>query len=289
MKNILLIGAGGRLGAALAREWADICRIEAVTRKELDLRDLPAVEALLRGRSWDVAVNAAGATSLEACEDDPALARLVNADAPRLMAETAADLGRRFIHFSTDYVFDGRLGRPYREDDPTNPLSIYGETKRDGESAVIGASSLHVSVRVSWVFGPDRPSFIDAMLQRAAVEDEIEAVGDKTSCPAYVGDLAAMVAPFLDGLPGGIYHACNSGACSWSEFAQEGVDIARELGWKLRARKVRSIPMALVAAFRAARPPHTPMDCGKWAAATGLEPRPWQEALREYLAARGPQ
>jgi dTDP-4-dehydrorhamnose reductase len=284
MMRVLLIGARGRLGAALARVWGRRYHILPVTRTELDVSDPAALEAFLCAESWDVVVNASGATSLEACEDDPALACRVNADAPAVMARKAADFGRRLIHFGTDYVFDGRLDRPYREDDPTNPLSVYGKTKRDGERAVVEASDAHVCVRVSWVFGPDRPSFIDAMLRRAREEDEIDAVGDKTSCPAFSEDLAEWLQPFLESLPGGIYHACNGGICSWSEFAQVGLDIAHELGWKLRARTVRPIPMASVAAFRAVRPVHTPMDCGKLTATTGIQPRPWQEALRAYLA-----
>jgi dTDP-4-dehydrorhamnose reductase len=284
--DILLLGSAGRLGAALARAWSPLHRVRALSRGDVDVADSAALRRVLRGERYGVLVNATGATSLEACEDDPAMARALNAVAPAVMAQEAAAAGALMIHFGTDYVFDGAGAKLLREDDPVGPLSVYGRTKLDGEQAVLAASPRHVCFRVSWIFGPDKPSFIDAMLARALDGLPVEAVGDKSSCPTFSEDAAVWFEPFLGGgLPGGLYHACNGGgACSWKEFAQEGVDLAARLGWPVRTRAVAGIPMRSVAAFRAVRPPHTAMDCAKLAAAIGHPPRPWREALAAYLA-----
>ncbi|MCX7869715.1 MAG: sugar nucleotide-binding protein, partial [Terrimicrobiaceae bacterium] len=134
MARILVLGSRGRLGAALARAWG----AESADRSVVDVSDLGRLRDFLRSKSFEVLVNCTGLTSLEACEDDPALARLVNAEAPGVMAHEAGRAGARLIHFSTDYVFDGELDRAYREEDEPRPLSVYGLSKLEGERAVLG-------------------------------------------------------------------------------------------------------------------------------------------------------
>lgn len=285
MTKILLLGSRGRLGATLAEAWAGRHQVKALSRADMDLSDLVALERLLQSESYDLLVNASGTTSLEGCEAAPELARIMNAAVPAVMASAAAKAGAVCLHFSTDYVFDGTHKGLYTEEDEPHPLSVYGQTKLEGERAVLSASPRHLCFRVSWIFGPKKPSFIDTMLARAMSEESVEAVDDKTSCPTSATDIAKWLEPFLDGsLPGGLYHACNEGACSWKAFAQEGIDVAAGLGWPLKTKHVRGIPMASVQTFRAVRPRHTAMDCRKLARATGLTPRPWQDALAAYLA-----
>ncbi len=284
MTKILLLGSRGRLGAALAKCWSSDHDLEAVSRAEVDVSDLEALTSFLKSRDFDVLVNCTGATSLEQCEDQPDLARRVNAHAPEIMAKLSAEKGARLIHFGTDYVFDGKASSPYSEEDPAIPVSEYGRTKLDGEMAVISASPHHLSVRVSWVFGPEKPSFVDMILKRAMENEHVEAVGDKFSSPAYTEDIGKWMTPFLEpGAPGGLHHACNSGTCSWAEFGQEALCIAEELGWPLQTKTVHAIPLSTMTAFRAVRPIYTVMDCRKLAGFLGYEPRPWQQALRDYI------
>jgi len=284
VSRILILGGKGRLGAALARQWAQRHEVRALARPELDVADLAALERLLATETFDVLVNGTGLTNVDRCESDRAEAETVNVLAPGVMARAASEKGARFIHVSTDYVFDGEKQTPYSEEDEARPLSFYGRTKRDGEIAALAGSPKHLAVRVSWVFGPDKPSFIDAIVDRALTQDRVEAIADKTSSPTFAEDVADWLEPFLaSDLPGGLYHACNSGGCTWRDYGQHALDCAARAGAPLRARTVEPIPLASMKAFVAPRPPHTVMDTTRLASVTGSVPRSWQEAVEAYI------
>jgi dTDP-4-dehydrorhamnose reductase len=287
VSRILVLGGQGRLGAALVRKWAKDHKVQALARPGLDVSDLPALEQLLAGAEFDILVNGTGLTNVDRCETAREEATTVNELAPGVMGRAAAARNARFIHISTDYVFDGTKAAPYVESDPAHPLGHYGHTKLAGETAAMASSSRHLAVRVSWVFGPDKPSFVDMIIARALANDHVEAIADKTSCPTFADDVAGWLEPFLSGeLPGGLYHACNSGSCTWREYGQHALDCAVKYGAPLRAHTVDPIPLASMTNFSAPRPPHTPMDTSKLASVAGQTPRPWQEALEEYLAAK---
>ena len=287
MKRILLLGAKGRLGAALARKWAARHNVRALARPELDAADLEGLESLLANERFDVLVNATGLTNVDRCESAREEAETVNALAPGVMGSAAAAAGARLIHFSTDYVFDGLKTIPYTEEDEARPLGWYGRTKLDGETAALAASPRHLVVRVSWVFGPDKPSFVDMIIDRARQSDRVEAIADKVSCPTFADDVAVWLDPFLGGeLRGGLYHACNSGPCTWQEYGQKALDCAEAAGLPLRARRVEAIRLADMKNFVAPRPPYTAMDTSRLAAVTGITPRPWQEAIAEFIASK---
>jgi len=284
VSRVLILGGKGRLGAALARRWADRHAVTALARPELDAADLPALQKILEDASFDILVNATGLTNVDRCETAREEADLVNTQAPGVMARAAAEKGARFIHISTDYVFDGQKTSSYNEEDTARPLGHYGQTKLAGERAALSPSPLHLAVRVSWVFGPEKASFIDSILDRALAQDGVEAVDDKTSCPTYADDVAGWLEPFFSpGLPGGLYHACNTGTCSWRGYGQHALDWAVRNGLPLRTRTVEPILLADLKNFTAPRPLHTAMSTRKLAAAIGKTPRPWQEALDEYL------
>jgi dTDP-4-dehydrorhamnose reductase len=144
-----------------------------------------------------------------------------------------------------------------------------------------------MAVRVAWVFGPEKPSFADAIIERALASDRVEAIADKTSCMTFTEDVAHWLAPFLGrNLPGGLYHACNAGACSWHEYGQHALDFAARAGLPLRARSAEPIPLSAMKMFVAPRPPHTVMSTAKLTMVTGFAPRPWRIALDEYLEGR---
>lgn len=283
-REILVLGGAGRLSSSLVKAWGKAHNVTALDRSRLDVGDLDQLSATLESNPFDILVNGAAFTNVDLCETERDAARRVNATAAGRMAELATARGARLIHFSTDYVFDGSLPRPLTEDDAPSPKSWYGQTKLEGEELVLAADPRHLVVRVSWVFGPAKPSFIDAILKRARTESRVEAVEDKFSCPTYAEDCAEWLAPFLDqATPGGLYHACNSGSCSWREYGQKALELATAAGIPLATTHVGGIRLADMKQFVAPRPVHTVLDTSKLARATGIAPRSWQEALQDYI------
>jgi len=282
--KILILGSRGRLAAALAREWAARHEVTALSRDDVDVADPVALERCLGARSFDLLVNGTGLTNVDACESRRDEARAVNAVAPAVMAASAGSCGARLIHFSTDYVFDGKKQEPYTEGDPSRPLGWYGRTKLDGENAVLEDSSVHYVIRVSWIFGPDKPGFVDQIIQRALTNSDVAAVADKFSSPTYACDVAGWLEPFFDpAFPGGLYHACNSGSCSWKEYGERALECAREAGLPVKTTKLRPQTLQDMKCFTAPRPVHSILCTEKLTRMTGISPRPWREAIREYI------
>jgi len=282
--KILILGGRGRLASALAGMWAPSHDIHCLSRPELDVADIPAMERLLASLRFDLLVNGTGLTNVDECETQREEARLVNALAPAAMAAAARGQGARLIHFSTDYVLDGLKSSPYSEEDAANPLGWYGQTKLEGERAVLADSPAHLVVRVSWVFGPDKPSFADMIIERARTSPQVEAVADKFSSPTYACDVAGWLEPFFDpGLPGGLYHACNSGSCSWREYGAHALRCAAAAGVPLATTEVGPLRLQDMKAFKAPRPVHSILSTEKLTRVTGKTPRPWQEAIRDYI------
>jgi len=209
------------------------------------------------------------------------------------LAALCARRGIRLIHFSTDYVFDGKASRPYRETDTPAPLGVYGQTKRKGEEAVLAAAPEHLVVRVSWVFGPfavapgsrGYPGFVDQILNRALKGEPLEGICDKWSIPTSARDIARELRPFLgEQRIGGILHVTQSGPpCTWQEYAQAVVECGLAAGLPLKSREVRPRRMAEVSAFVGPRPVYTPLATERLTALTGRPPRSWKSALEEYV------
>lgn len=278
------MGSGGRLAGSLFECWSKTHDVVGVTRTELDVADGQALRRVLQDYDFDVLVNGTGLTNVDRCESARDEAWRVNAVAPGIMADCAAERGARLIHFSTDYVFDGRKQRYYNEGDAPSPQSWYGSTKLEGENRVLRWGSNHVVARVSWVFGPAKSSFVDTLIERALRETRVEAIDDKFSCPTSATDAADWLEPFLhSGVEGGLYHVCNSGDCSWREYGAMALKIAAEAGLDLRAKGVDPIRLADMKQFIAPRPVFSMLSTRKLSAATGITPRHWHEALREYI------
>ena len=282
--RIVILGSGGRLGAALMREYRERYDIAGVDRTQVDLASLDDVRGKLGGLNFDLLINAAAFTNVDACETQRDRAFLINAQAPGVLAEICNEKHAKLIHFSTDYVFDGEKRAPYTEEDRADPISFYGESKRAGEKRVIGAGNEHVVVRVSWVFGPDRPSFLDAMIKRAQQEEKIDAVSDKFSTPTYTDDIAKMLPNLFDrGAEGGILHFANAGKCSWQEYAQCALDCCRDKGIPLKARTVGALKLSDMTSWTARRPVHSVLSTVKYTELTGTAPRAWREAVADYI------
>ncbi|PYJ66627.1 MAG: dTDP-4-dehydrorhamnose reductase, partial [Verrucomicrobia bacterium] len=281
---IVILGAGGRLGAALLREYRDKFDVADFNHTQLNLSDLGAVREKLRNTSFDILINAAGFTKVDLCETQPDRAFLINAEAPRVVAEICDEKNARLIHFSTDYVFGGHRREPYTEEDQASPISVYGESKLAGENNVLAAKSQNLVVRVSWVFGPDRPSFIDAMIQQAQENDEVDAVADKFSTPTYTLDIAAMLPEFFDAnVAGGILHFANAGQCSWREYAQWAVDCCHNGGLPLKSKTIGERKLRDMTNWIARRPVYSVLSSAKYTKLTGISPRTWREAVSDYI------
>jgi dTDP-4-dehydrorhamnose reductase len=282
--KVVIVGGGGRLGAALVREYARDFEVVGFNHAQLDLGAPEQLRSTLGGLNFDALINAAAQTNVDRCETHQEEAFALNAEAPRVLAAICRAKKARFIHISTDYVFDGEKREPYTEEDEARPISVYGESKREGERRALEANDRALIARVSWVFGPDRPSFIDAILKKARDEDEISAVADKYATPTYTLDISASLKHFLaDRQEGGLLHLANSGECSWQEYAQCALDCCHAEGIPMKARKVGAASLADMKNFIAKRPVYSVLSSGKYQRATGETPRHWRDAVAAYV------
>lgn len=291
MKIVLFGGKLGQLGWELRRTLAPLGEVVAVDRDDLDLRDASALAAFLREQAPQLIVNASAYTAVDRAETEQDLAFAINEQAPRVMAESARVLGAGLIHYSTDYVFDGTLGRPYVEDDTTNPLSIYGRSKLGGEQAIQAAGCAHLIFRTAWVFSTRGDSFITKTLQWARQKTELRVVDDQVSNPTWARMLAEATSmllaqgagdvPAYVGEKSGLYHLAGWGFASRYEWAQQILanDPKRteQLVQTLRPARTDEFPAP------AERPLFSALDCSHFERTFGLRLPPWQEALQRCM------
>ena len=282
--KLLVIGSAGRLGAALMREYQGKYDVAGFNHAQLDLSNFDEIREKLDETDFDVLINVAAFTNVDLCETQSDQAFRVNAEAPGVLAEVCSEKNAKLIHFSTDYVFDGENRAPYTEEDEANPISVYGESKLAGEKNVLATENRHLVVRVSWVFGPDRASFIDGMIKRAQENETVDAIGDKFSTPTYTQDVARMLPQFFDGDgDGGILHFANAGKCSWQEYAQWALDCCDKAGISLKANTVGACKLKDMANWIARRPVYSVLSTAKYTQLTGTSPRTWREAVADYI------
>jgi dTDP-4-dehydrorhamnose reductase len=273
---ILVIGANGMLGHDLMAVLEGSVR--GIDLPEIDITDLVSVRTVLLTLKPDIIINAAAYTDVDGCETNVEQAMAVNGEGVGLLALTAREIGSTLVQVSTDYVFNGEKGTPYLEDDLPAPLSVYGESKLAGELNAAMAPE-YLIVRTQWLYGRHGKNFVETMLRLAGEKSELAVVDDQVGSPTFTRDLALAIKALLDAGCRGDYHVANSGYCSWNEFARE---IFRREGLP-----VTVTPTTTAALARPARRPlYSTLDCGKLARDTGFTPRPWQEALAEYLALR---
>jgi dTDP-4-dehydrorhamnose reductase len=232
--TILVTGANGQVGFELVRLLRPHGDVIAADREKLDLAEPDAVVGAVRGARPALIVNAGAYTAVDRAESEVALAQAVNARAPGILAEEAKRLGALLIHYSTDYVFDGKRTTPYPEDAPTAPLNVYGATKLEGEQAIAATGGHALVLRTSWVYGLRGRNFLLTVRRLAAERDELAIVADQIGVPNWSRALAeATVRAIVAGLPAvaersGVYHLSATGQATWHEFAQAIVgDVAR--------------------------------------------------------------
>lgn len=278
----LLLGRQGQVGSELLVRLAAHGEVVAPARAALDVSDLHALRAAVVEAAPDLIVNATAWNDVDGAEKDPVGAYRLNRDVPALLGEEADRRGAIFVHFSTDFVFDGRGDRPYREDDPTNPLGVYGSSKRAGEEALAGTRAL--VFRTAWVWSLTRKSFVSTMLSLARSRAELSVVDDQVGNPTYATDLAAAVATLVTheaARAGGLFHLAGGGSVSRYDFARAifALDPRKE------EHVLRAVHPVASEAFPtpAARPKHAPLDCEKAARVFGVRLRGWREALAAAL------
>jgi len=282
--KIVILGTGGRLGAALVCEYGDEYDVTGFNHAQLDLSNLDDVRGKLRALSFDVLINAAAFTNVDLCETERDRAFMINGEAPGVLAEICREKGAKLIHFSTDYVFDGEKRAPYTEEDEAKPISVYGASKLAGEKNVLAADGGHLVVRVSWVFGPDRPSFVDSMVKHAQEHEKVDAIADKFSAPTYTLDIAEMLPRFFNReSAGGVLHFANAGECSWQQYAQWAVDCCEQGGLPLKTKKIVGSKLKDMSNWVARRPVYSVLSTEKYAQLGGTSPRTWRDAVADYI------
>ncbi|HEX8352946.1 MAG TPA: dTDP-4-dehydrorhamnose reductase [Pyrinomonadaceae bacterium] len=279
--KIIITGAGGLVGGSLSRRFARRGdEVLTPLRADLDVTDAAAVGRLIESERPGLVVNCA-VLGVDECERDPAAALAVNAEAPRALSAAAAEAGAEFLHFSTNYVFDGEGERFYAETDEPRPSSVYGRTKAGGERAALDANPRCVVVRTSWVFGAGKSSFLSTAHREMLAGRRVRAISDTWASVTYVEDLSTRVEEILARRGRGLFHVVNGGVCTYEDFAREAARLAG-LGEREAAPLVETVTEAEMRR-PAPRPRYTPLRCLA-AEGLGLPPlRDWREALADYV------
>jgi dTDP-4-dehydrorhamnose reductase len=249
-----------------------ICRSTA----DFNIASAVACQEVISEVRPEIVINAAAYTDVDGCEINGEKCFSVNAAGVKNIVHACKDM--KVVHFSTDYVFDGRKGIPYLEDDLCQPLNAYGRSKLEGESFLRALSRNFLLIRTSWLYGTRGRNFVRTIMEKAGTSKKIEVVDDQVGSPTYSCDLVAAVQTLIEGHHAGVFHLTNSGYCSWYEFA---VKILEYTGMgDVEVRPIKSEQLGRPAI----RPPYSVLDCGKFQRATGGTMRDWRVALHDYIA-----
>lgn len=270
---ILVVGAKGMLGQDLLSLLGE--RGRGVDLPDIDITDMISVQQVLTALKPKVVVNCAAYTDVDGCESNAETAMQVNGEGVAFLALVTREIGAKLVQVSTDYVFDGSKGSPYKEEDFQKPLNIYGESKLAGELNV-DINPDNLLVRTQWLYGLHGKNFVETMLKLGQEKSELTVVDDQTGSPTWTMDLAKGIIALIDKDCRGTYHCANSGHTTWNGFAKAIFEESN--------MAVQVIPMTTEQLNRPARRPlYSTLDCSKLLAATGFEPQPWHDALRQYL------
>ncbi len=277
MTRTLILGAKGMLGKELAAEFPGALGLDL---PDLDIRDDDAVRAVFAAERPALVLNAAADTRVDLAESDPAHLA-VNDIAVGTLARACKDSGITFAHVSTDYVFSGRGTRPWREDDPVDPINAYGRGKLGGERRFLESGVRGFIVRTSWLFGVHGPNFVDTILKQAeAGRNELKVVADQEGRPTYAPDLARAIRLLFEKEASGLFHFADAGVTTWYTFAREALRLARFEGVVVHPCTTADFPRP------ARRPAHSILDTALYERTVGEKPRLFVEALSDYVAIR---
>jgi dTDP-4-dehydrorhamnose reductase len=297
--KILLTGSAGQLGREILPLLMRMGEVTRVDRDrgapdahflQRDLRDLEGLDSLLHGLQPELIINAAAYTAVDRAETDAEAAFRVNADLPGYLARWSKQRGSLLVHYSTDYVFSGEISRPYRETDSTGPLSVYAESKLNGERAIAASGCRHAVLRTSWLYSGHGNNFVLTMLRLARERSSLRVVDDQVGCPTWARNVARSTIEVITHIrsnpPGsrdhGTWHLCDSGIVSWYDFARAIFEIALEVGLLEKAPEVRAIPTSEYP-LAAERPRFSALDTSAIGQAFGIAPAGLQDSLRACL------
>ncbi len=282
-QTILVLGHWGQVARELGKLGApEGYELEFAGRDRLDLANLPDPRRLLDQVRPAAVINAAGYTAVDKAESDPDEALLLNRDAPARFARACTEANIAFVHFSTDYVFDGSKPEPYVETDPVNPIGVYGASKAAGEAEVLGAGGRAIVLRTSWLYSAFGANFVKTMLRLAKDREEVAVVADQIGRPTWAEDCARgalrSVQALLDGQVRSpeLYHLAGKGDASWADFAEAIFAVSAERGGP--AARVKRITTAEYPT-PARRPANSRLDCTKITGALDIRARPWRQSL----------
>jgi len=280
--RILLFGSGGLLGRYLTREFADH-DLTALNRAGADITDASRLDELFLTR-WDAVINAAAVCDFDACEGDPAGTGRINRDAPLDLAKRCAAQGALFVQYSSDYVFDGEADRPLTEADAPHPLSVYGRQKADLEQRIPGLCPHSLVLRVSWLYGLHGKTFMSRMPDLLRSQATLRTAAGKKGCSLYAADGALWTRRLVEAGRTGLFNLVNSGETSWEEFVGNTLAQMQSLGLAPGCTKIEEVPYEHLGPGWSMRPRFSCLDTAKLAAFLPPGPRPWREALGEFLA-----
>jgi dTDP-4-dehydrorhamnose reductase len=288
--TILVLGGSGQLGTELRAALPRLGTVVAPTRAELDLGDADAVRQAVRGVRPSVVVNAAAYTAVDRAESEIALASALNAHLPQVLAEESARAGALMVHYSTDYVFDGSLRRPYTEVDHPSPLNVYGQTKLEGERGAASAGGRYLILRTSWIFGASGHNFLLTMLRLAREREELRVVSDQFGTPTWSRRIADITTTLVETMrdpaaaeASGVYHLSSGGITTWYDFARSILTRDPEYA----EQKCRRIVPISTAEFPTAarRPAYSVLDNARLRQQFGLVVPEWESELAEVISA----
>ena len=275
--SILIVGAQGMLGSDLMEIINHVQQVTGVDINECDITDQKATLNTLLKKNPRWVINAAAYTQVDQCETNSEQAFKVNAEAVSNLALACKETNTKLLHVSTDYVFDGKTKNPYREEDPVNPLSVYGNSKCRGETTVQDLLDDFIIVRTGGLYGKRGVNFVNTIVKMAQERDELRVVNDQWMSPTCTVDLSKAIGTLVQLSSQGIFHIVNSGFCTWYEFACKIVAITDS--------PCRVVPISSDELDRPApRPAFAVLNCSKYSKVTGIKLRPWEEALTDYLS-----
>ena len=279
-QKIIVTGAGGQLGRELQQWAASIPQFEFVfaTREQLDISDAVNADTFFATHQAQYCINCAAYTAVDRAESEKEAAYRINAEGPELLARLSKKYDFRLIHVSTDYVFDGTGRVPYTEEFATNPVSIYGASKLEGEENMMSAQPDGIIVRTSWVYSEFGNNFVKTMLRLMKERKELGVVNDQFGSPTYAKDLAEVILQIITSgkwMPG-IYHYCNAGMITWYDFAVAIKELGK-FNCTVNAILTSAYPTAAV------RPAYSVLDTSKLSGAYAVVPKPWKQSLEACL------
>lgn len=285
--KLMIFGANGQVGRALrSAEWPVGVEFVALDLPETDLSIAGVARTAIENARPDFVINSAAYTAVDLAESEPELANQLNACAPGEMAQACADLSIPILHYSTDYVFDGKHSSPYREDDPVNPVSVYGITKEAGECEIRQANAQHIILRSQWIYDAASKNFLNTMLQLGRDRDEISVVDDQYGSPTSAEMVASATARIVtkimksQSVDWGTYHFCAAGEATWYDFACAIFELAQPmLGKRVNVASIQTSDYPTPAS----RPAYSVMNCDKIRDRFGIAQPAWKDGLAKVM------